>query len=326
LKSKESIPRLRSSLLRAIREFFHTEGFIEVDTPALAPSIIPEPTIDVFTTNRGSDDESVDRKRANELYLLPSPEKWLKRIICAGESRVYQLAHAYRRNEPASGLHASEFMLLEWYAIESDYMDEMARTVRLLRFLGGDEQASAAKPIQMTIAESFLRFADIDLVGCSNLESFRSCLDARDINYTDSEDWSDLFHRILIDYVEPAIRSEPLVVLVDYPYEVKCLAKRKPGTIWRERWELYMNGVEIANCYSEETDTEELSTLFRSESLLFRGRTEPIDTDFITIHAQAPDAYSGVALGFDRLLMNISGTKRIEDVAYFADEIDSAGR
>jgi elongation factor P--(R)-beta-lysine ligase len=304
----------RAQLLAEVRRFFDDELFIEVDTPALAPSILPEPSIDVFTVSDDVTDPAPDSRR-RERYLLPSPERWMKRLVAAGAPRIYQLSHSFRRGEPESGIHSSEFMMLEWYAIESDYTGELERTKRLIRAVAPDIGA----PAELTVAEAVRRYAGIDLEECRSVGEFRRALEARAISFDASDTWADLFHRLIVGFVEPAISSNPATALIDYPEQVHCLARRKPGTSRRERWELYLGGVEVANCYTEESDADELERLFRHEREAMGQRSERIDTDFVRVASGITPPYSGVALGFDRLMMAVHDYRTIDEVALLPD-------
>ncbi len=300
--------RARSRLFQAIRHFFDGERFIEVDTPALAPSIIPEATIEVFRTEAKQVSGSV-----TELYLLPSPERWMKRLVQAGEDRIYQLSHVFRNGEAGGAYHSFEFMMLEWYAAESDYHDELERTKRLLAVVGSAfGVASITDVVAMSVAEAFERFAALDLGDCADLQSFRKALDEIGCTYRWEDSWADLFHRALVERVEPKLLDFSAVVLYDYPIEVACLARRKRGTPWRERWELYMDGVEIANCYSEDTDHDSVLRYIEKESAKMDDRRERIDAALADIYRGGGRACSGVALGVDRLLMTLSGIARID--------------
>ena len=134
------------------------------------------------------------------------------------------------------------------------------------------------------------------------------------------ETWEELYHRIFLTFVEPALPTESPLILYDYPRKVPCLAKDIPDSPWKERWELYIDGIEIANCFSEETDPDKVERFFELEYAKKSASSSvvpDIDRDFIEIFRSGYPKSSGVALGIDRLIMALTGQKSIEGVIFF---------
>ena len=242
--------RVRARLNGCVRGFFKDAGFVEVETPLLAERLIPEPSIRIFATEQHHADGS-----ARELYLTPSPELWMKRLVAAGMPRVYQLARCFRNVEEQGPFHHREFTMLEWYATDEDYHDALAHMEALLAALraevaaastvgnncgpgvsgeadggssgpggGGEAGAAAGARVQrVTMAQLWL-----DEVGCDPAHATARELAALarrlDIPATESDTWEQLFNRIFLTRVEPRIATHRPVVVLDYPARIPTLA------------------------------------------------------------------------------------------------------
>ncbi len=299
--------RLRAELIGRVRAFFRELGYTEVDTPLLAPRLIPESAIEVFPVrSRGPREEP-----EQELYLVPSPELWMKRLLASGFGSIFQICHCFRNVEESSRHHAPEFTMLEWYTLDHTYLDSAALTESLLRRVGIDTPVA-----RRSMAELFALHAGLDLAALGEEEALRRAAAARGIPVSPTSDWEECFHKVFLTLVEPRLADLGAVLVFDYPSAIPTLARRKPGTPYAERWELYLDGVEIANCYTEETDPGSLAALAARESA--RKATaafpHPPDLEFARI---ALPACSGVALGLDRLLMRSLGRDSLDQVIFF---------
>jgi lysyl-tRNA synthetase class 2 len=305
---------------RAIRENFSNSGYVEVDTPVLSPFLIPEPAIEVFRTELlGS------RGRGRDLYLAPSPELWMKRLIARGSGSIFQISRSFRNGDFASPLHNPEFRLLEYYTVGGTYLDSIAVTESLFSHLL-DAAGPAASPeglappfLRLTLEEAFRRFAGIELASCQDPPSMINAARAKGLAIEHDATWEQAFHIVFLTLVEPSLPREKPLVLMDYPALVPTTARRKPGTPWAERWELYIQGVEVANCYTEETDLAALERLFSEEAERKRGCRVPHETDreIPRLIAAGPSRCSGVALGVDRLEMLFFGEHDLGGVIIF---------
>jgi lysyl-tRNA synthetase class 2 len=310
-------------LLAAIRAFFSERGHVEVDTPCLSPYLIPEPAIAVFATEfHPGTGGSVP------LFLAPSPELWMKRLLAAGSGSIFQVARSFRNGDLGGPLHNPEFRLLEWYTVGASYLDQVAATEALLDRLlaAGLAEAPAGRaerlrpPFRrMTMAGAFRDLAGIDLAaleetGAMIAAARRAGADARD-DWT----WEQAFHGAFLSAVEPRLPTDRPLVLSDWPAAVPTTARRKPGTPWAERWELYLDGVEVANCYTEETDPAAVARFLADEAARQRGaRVVPRpDPGYGRLFAGGFPACSGVALGVDRLEMVLRGAESLEGVINF---------
>ncbi len=302
-----------------IRDYFTGHGYIEVETPTLAPFLIPEPSIEVFQTRyNGSGGKSRD------LWLIPSPELWMKRLLGAGSGNIFQISRSFRNGDFGSPLHNPEFRLLEWYTVGSGYrrsIDALEGLFRHLLLSGWEDKALELSPPfkRLSMEDAFRRHAGIDLSRCQDVETLVTAARAAGIAVPRGCTWEEAFHIVFLTSVEPALpRGRPLV-LMDYPALVPTTARRSAGTPWAERWELFIDGAEIANCYTEETDPRALEALLREEQERKKKcRVQhAADTGLASVFPPGFPAVSGTALGVDRLEMVFSGEKSIQGVINF---------
>jgi len=308
--------QFRSQLNRNIRTFFDQKGYLEVETPTLSPDLIPEPTIDIFATR--FDNEFVGSR---ELYLIPSPEVYMKKLIAEGFGSIYQIGHCFRNNEQIGRHHNPEFSMLEYYSMEMDEQDSIALTEELFAHLDGP---SFLKPPfdRLTVAEAMWQFAQVDLDKNQSQKALAQEATRLGLSVPDkAESWEDTFNRIFLTLVEPNLPQQRPLVLDRYPAQIDCLAKRESN--YRKRWEMYAGGVELANCYDEETDKEKVAAYYRKQYAILiqekadRGLVIPdADPDFAEIFTHFPQC-SGVALGLDRLQMLLMGKSSLEGVILF---------
>ncbi len=303
-----------------VRTFFQGRSYVEVDTPVLAPYLLPEPAIEVFQTEyipgRGS---------ARPLWLIPSPELWMKRLLASGSGDIYQISRSFRNCDFGGPYHNPEFRLLEWYTVGVGYLASIGLTEDLFshllaRIVPGRPASELSPPfIRLSMQEAFHAYAGIDLAGCQDPRAMRAEGQARGIPMPDSPTWEEAFHIVFLTLVEPRLPREKPLVLLDYPALVPTTARRRTGTPWSERWELYVDGVEIANCYTEETTPDILRSFVRHEEERRRvcRTSHASDPEFADLFPPGFPECSGAALGFDRLEMVFAGEKSLEGVISF---------
>ena len=266
----------------------------------------------------------------SRLYLHTSPEFACKKLLAAGERRLFTFARVFRNREHGA-LHAPEFTMLEWYRAHESYAALMRDCADMLAVTADAAQTKAfafrnrtADPFatieKVTVAEAFLRFANIDLLATlDERDALAAAARGRGIRVADDDTWSDIFSRILVERIEPHLGIGRATILDEYPTVEAALAR--PSAHDRrvaERFELYMCGVEIANAFGELTDAAEQRRRFEAEMAekqRVHGERYPIDEDFLAALAQMPPA-SGIALGFDRLVMLATGAPRIDQVQW----------
>ena len=325
-------PRLlaRARTLAAIRDLFATEDFLEVEPACLQVSPGNETHLHGFSTEMIGLDGA--RRTA---YLHTSPEFAMKKLLAAGERRIFALARVFRNRERGA-LHAPEFTMLEWYrageppaALERDCsallrLAAEAAGTRVLRFR--DREADPfAEPERLSVRAAFLRYAGVDLFQSlpddGPGDAALLAADAHRIGLRTAVDdsWSDIFSRILSERVEPQLGCGRATILCEYTASEAALARLSASDPRvAERFELYACGVELANAFGELTDAAEQRRRFEEDMTLKQkiyGETYPIDEDFLAAISQMPEA-SGAALGLDRLVMLACGAERIEDVQW----------
>jgi lysyl-tRNA synthetase class 2 len=321
----------RNRIQAALRDWFAAQGFTEVEPAALAVSPGNETHLHAFATTAIAPDGA-----ARTLYLHTSPEFAMKKLLSAGERRIFAFARVWRNRERGA-LHAPEFTLIEWYRAGEPYerlMDDCAAILaraaeaagaELLRFRDATADPYAA-PDRLAVAEAAARFAGIDLLatlsadGAPDAPALAAALAAAGIRAGAGESWSDLFSRLLAERIEPNLaRTGRATVLDRYPLPEAALARRAADDPRvAERFELYACGVELANGFGELTDAAEQRRRFEAdmdEKARRYGERYPLDEDFLAALAAMPPA-SGIALGFDRLVMLATGAPRIETVMW----------
>ncbi|MDR0553670.1 MAG: LysR family transcriptional regulator [Treponema sp.] len=321
----------RARIIRRVRAFFDEQSYLEVDTPLLAPDLIPESCLEVFATRYRS-----PNRMSKPYWLVPSPEIWMKRLIGRLRRNIYQIGKCFRNGESTGRLHSPEFTMLEYYTMDAGYLDSLRVTEELFAALGVLPAELRPPFLRITIEEAFSRWAGFSLLSALEGRNTRERLEeeAGRIGLSPPAGLRPgaLYDLIFIHAVEPALPRDQPVVLLDYPSFVPCLAQQGSDGKTVERWELYVNGIELANCYSEETDPELVRRYFESEAAIKASALEPhrIDADYWKVFLPARPAggvsegaplpyprCSGVALGMDRLVMALTGRASIDAVLPF---------
>lgn len=320
----------RNRIQAAFRHFFARHDFVEVDTSALQISPGNEAHLHAFATE--AIDHAGDR---HPFFLHTSPEFACKKLLAAGEARIACFAHVYRNRERGP-LHHPEFTMLEWYRAGEPYEALMEDCATLLALAAetagcrlfswrGETTDPFADPERLSVAESFDRFAGIDLLattgpdGETDRDALAHALGKAGIRHAQDDTWADLYSRVLVERVEPRLGFGRPTILHGYPVSEAALARRsakEPRVA--DRFELYACGVELANAFGELTDPVEQRRRFGLEMAEKRrvyGEDYPLDEDFLAALAHMPEA-SGIALGFDRLVMLATGATRIEQVLW----------
>lgn len=320
----------RARIDAGIRGWLAAREFLIVDPPGLQISPGNEAHLHAFaTTMIGNDGQG------QAMYLHTSPEFTMKKLLAAGETRIASLQHVWRNRE-RSALHHPEFTMLEWYRAGEPYEAIIADTLALIRLAAettgigqfafrGRVCDPRAEAERISVAEAFERHAGIDLLATLDSEgvpdgaALAGQMERLGMAASDDRAWSYLFTQILVEKVEPHLGNGRVTVLDRYPACEAALARRVPGDRRvSERFEVYAAGVELANGFGELTDAAEQRLRFAAEmdeKARIYGERYPIDEDFLRALDLMPEA-SGVALGFDRLVMLAVGAQRIEAVLW----------
>ena len=318
----------RRATTRDLRAWFEGQEFAEVETGILQVSPGNETHLHAPRTElTGPDGQRRTR------YLRTSPEFACKKLLAAGEPKIFEFARVFRDRERGN-LHLPEFTMLEWYRANAAYEAVIADSIAIIRHAAqatgigpfsfrGKVADPLAEPELLTVAAAFQRFAGVDLLasvaeGKGDREALAVAAGRR-VRITDDDTWSDIFSKVLVEHVEPNLGQGRLTVLSEYPVPEAALARAKPSDPRvAERFEVYACGVELANGFGELTDAREQRLRFASamdEKQRRYGERYPLDEDFLNAVAAMPEA-SGVALGFDRLVMLASGAARIDQVVW----------
>jgi len=322
----------RNRVKRAIRRFFEEDGFTEVETTCLQLSPGNETHLHALRLKvTGADGEPRLR------YLHTSPEFALKKLVAAGETKIFDFARVWRDRE-GGPTHAIEFTMLEWYRANAPYealMDDCARLLRLAAETVGAtrlvHRGRACDPFlppeRLTVAAAFRALAGLDLLAtippdpaaAPDRDGLAAQARAAGIRVAADDGWSDIFSRVLAERIEPALGDGRAVILTEYPACEAALARRAPhDPRVAERFELWACGIELANAFGELTDPAEQRRRFEhemAEKERIYGERYPIDEDLLAALAHMPPT-SGIALGFDRLVMLALGAPRLADVMW----------
>lgn len=287
---------VRAAFFQAIRSFFQSQGFLEVDTPIRHPLVIPE--------------HSILPVPSGTHFLQSSPELYMKRLLATGCERIFQICRCFRYGE-CGRLHLEEFVMLEWYRLDADYTELMGDCKQLFEFVqnkldGCSLPVSLTKPWEkITVDQAFMKYCSI-----SSVEALRR----------------DQFDQLLVEKIEPHLGCDAPTILYDYPLELASLARPRadsPEVV--ERFELYISGIELANGFSELTDPVVQRSRFEEEYEKMESqhkRSPQMPEHFLTDLVKIDQA-AGIAMGLDRLCMLFLGQDSLDKTVTFApNELD----
>lgn len=316
----DRLPFLRRRMLLAqgVRAFFGARGYAEVETPYAVPAPGEEVHLATFRTRLQRPEGG-----GRDLWLNTSPEFAMKKLLAGGAGRIFQLARVWR-NAEGGRLHAPEFTMLEWYRPGATLADLMDETEALLRAVLPPVATCRGISVdlahfeRLTVADAFARYCGADVLGTAGDAAALAAQAGAKLR--EGEDWEDLFFRLLLERVEPAIGRGRPTFLTHWPAAQAALARRDPADPRvAERFELFACGMELANAFVELTDAGEQRARFEADRarrhVLNGGPDWPLDEDFLDAVAALPEC-AGIALGFDRLAMLASGADRIEQVQW----------
>jgi len=298
--SPPELIKIRSKLLQATREFFFSRDYLEVETPVR----IAAPAMENY----------IDAEESGNFYLRTSPELHMKRILGMGLNKIFQIGPCFRKGEKGN-LHNPEFSMLEWYAVEVDYLDILEETKQFLLFTA-----------QKLRGKSTIEIYNVPLDLIKGWKSFTISEIYKSIAGWDplTNFDQDRFDMDMIEKIEPFLRKTGLCVLMDYPPAAAAFARCDYSKVppVAERWEIYIGGVELANAFGELTDPVEQRKRFEEIAEQRKNRRQsiyPLDEAFLKALENGIPPCSGVALGLDRWLMLLTGEQSIDKVRVFLE-------
>lgn len=303
--------RIRQYIFRKIREFFTQRDYIEVETPYIVRTVPPDPHIEpVF----------VYVERCGPYFLHTSPEIYMKKLLATGLKRIFQICRVFRA-EREDEIHRVEFTMLEWYR-EGNYMDTLKETEELLDFISsllerefGIKKSFSPPFAIFDLEELFTMKLDINPFHFDRDGLYDLLRKRKIVRVNEGDSWIDMFLKVFLEKIDPYIDKSTPYFIVGWPYILTSMAKAKNGKA--ERFELYVDGVEIANGYSELLNPDEQRKRFEKDNIerIKTGKREMmIDEEFISCLSEIVGDYSGVALGLDRLVTVLTGEKDIGKV------------
>ena len=310
--------RLRAAMLRRLREFFDAREFLEVETPLLSADTVVDRHLDPIAVTLPADPRFPEEGKC--FYLQTSPEFAMKRLLAAGAEAIYQITHAFRAGEQGR-LHNSEFTMVEWYRRGDGLhaaMDLLAELVETMLSLEGTER--------LTYQQAFQRYIGIDPLVADHQQivdavARQGIASPESLPVEDRDSWLDL---LLVECVEPKLGQGKATILYHYPASQAALARLSPtDSRVAERFELYYGGIELANGYHELTDADVLRerNADNNAARLRDGKPAlPEHSRLLEAMERGLPASSGVALGFDRLVMLAAGATSLAEVMPFPIE------
>ncbi len=313
---------------KAAHEFLQKKGYLKIDLPVLSPALIPESYLEIFET------EFRYFNKRQKIYLTPSPELFLKRLLAYGAGNCYYLGKSFRNSEPSSNLHLPEFTMLEYYKTNAKYMDIVCELLEMLQFVAVEtsrrdvstknyeiiyqgKKISLEKWEKMTVTEAFSKFAGIERKELFNHKKFIQKAKIKGYQIENSS-YVDLFSQIYAQEIEPNLGvSGAPTIIYDYPKEMAALAKLNPDGLTAQRFEFYIAGIELGDGYTELTDWKEQKRRFLKEEKE-RKKTKrinhKIDWQFIEVLKKGLPECAGIAIGFDRLAMIFADCQDIKNL------------
>ncbi|MGE3279262.1 MAG: EF-P lysine aminoacylase GenX [Candidatus Altimarinota bacterium] len=341
----------RARILDLIREWFRKEGFLEVETPLMVKHPGMEPHLNLFSSQFVSEDGQYSDKR----YLHTSPEYSMKKLLGAGFDKIFQLTKVFRNGELGNAdflgctggkagevnycvqplgenesRHNPEFTMLEWYRGNAGYeniMDDCESMFKyIVQYLPREAVPTSIRQLvegeweRLSVKEAFQRYAGLDLDSLREEKDLRAAVEKKGYELGVHYTWDDLFFLILLNEIEPHLGKEKPQFLIDYPASQAALARKKADDpFYAERFELYINGLELCNAFGELVDPVEQRKRLEEEWQQRKDmgkETYPLDEMFLEALKTMPPS-GGNALGIDRLVMVLLGKKSIEEVLLF---------
>lgn len=311
IAKRKEILTIRANIIRAMREFFWSKGFLEMETPNLLRLPGQEPNLSPMRV-------AIHDERGREYigYLHTSPEYALKKMLAAGFGNIFSICKVYRDYESFGGSHNPEFTMIEWYRINADMRAIMDDVEELFAAISGFGSINPNFS-RLHMKDAWKKYAGVNLDDClTSGAMFKIC---KEKGYAPKEEerYEELFYRVFLNEIEPHLGQENPTILHHYPASMAALSRLDTSdTRYAERFEVYVGGIELANCFSELTDPVEQKQRLLKELDERRAAGKDvfdIDEEFVGALKTMPPS-AGIALGIDRLVQILTGCKDIDDV------------
>lgn len=327
---------VREQVIDAIREYFKRQGFHEVEVPLLLPTPSTEPFLEVFQTELQD-----DQGKGRAAFLPSSPEFALKKLLSAGSGSIFTMAKSFRNGEGKSSRHNPEFTILEWYHTPGDYMTVALDFEELMKFIhervvnqptrrvlvGGRELVYQGKKYDLkspweriSVAEAFQKYAGIDTETMLDEQRLTAYGKRKGYQVDEKTTWEEVWNQIIANEIEPKLGIKGPTILYDYPVAQAALARRAKDPRFAERFEVFLGGLELGNCFSELTDWREQEARCKADLAERKrlGKTEfGMDHDFIEALKMGMPPTGGIAVGVDRLVTLFADVPDIADTLFF---------
>ncbi|MFC1612966.1 EF-P lysine aminoacylase EpmA [Patescibacteria group bacterium] len=302
--------KARAKILKTIREWFHKQKFIEVETPILVDYPDLSPNFNILSAN-------ITNLNKQKKYLITSPEFSMKKLLASELDKIFTITKVFRGKEENTNIHKTEFTMIEWYRKNMDYIDIMKDTENLINYLRliKRKKSSTTYP-RIKISYIFEKYARIKNVEKLSLSEFRKIIFAKNYSADKKLTYEQCFNLIFLNEIESKLPKTPFF-LIDYPSELACLAKlKKNNPFIAERFELYINGVELCNGFSELTDGKEQLARFKKENVERQKINKPmLPIDYeLCEKLNLINRAGGNAIGIDRLIMILLNANSIDEV------------
>lgn len=321
---------VRETVLRSVRAFFDVRKFHEVEAPILLAHPAAESYLDVFETTL------LDRaRRPTKAYLSTSPEVAIKKLLVAGIGNCYAIQKSFRNTETGSTLHNPEFTILEWYRTGVDYRAIMKDCEQLVvainkrvnktnskRLVYQGKRVDLAAPWErLSVAQAFAKWAHVSFDDFLDPKAAQRIAQEKGYSVEPSTTWEELYNQLFLNEVEPHLGRGRPTILYEFPGSMAALARTKAGDPrFAERFEFYIEGLELGDCYSELTDATEQEKRFNRElkELQRLGKTTyDYDHDFIDALREGMPQAAGIAVGVDRLCMLFADVADVAETMFF---------
>ncbi|MBP6859845.1 MAG: EF-P lysine aminoacylase GenX [Candidatus Magasanikbacteria bacterium] len=321
----KNIFNTRISIIKLIREFFWSQGFIEIETPMAVRLASQEPYLNPLPLTIHDPNSKSER-----FYLRTSPEFSLKKVLAAGYEKIFEIGKCFRDFESFGGNHNTEFTMIEWYRAPGTYQDIMNDTEELFKFIGKKINKEtfvyrnntidiSASWDRFSMKEVWKKFIAIDLDNFLEKDKLIELAKSRGYSVQDADAYEDVFYKIFLNEIEPHLGIERPVFVYDYPACMTSLSQSCEDARYAQRFELYIGGLEIANAFGELTDAVKQKKNLeedREKRKLLNKEIWPVDPDFIAALQSGISPAGGIALGVDRMVLLFTEAKDLNEVIF----------